>query len=98
MVCPDREVNPESAAKSGIGTLGIPWALSTGNCGKWTSGFELPYKMPAASWKQWDGGRRGKKCLSSHKEEPSVINSMSGEEAASISQSPRGPSLQISPC
>lgn len=35
--------------------------------------MDIPQKIPAASWEQRDGGRREKRCLSSYKEEPLIL-------------------------
>ena len=87
-----------TAAGCGIETMGIAWAPSTGSCGKWTSRSDFPQKMPAASWEQGDGGRRRKRCLSSYKEKPLVIDWKFEKEEGSLSQSLRRPLPRINPC
>lgn len=41
--------------------------------------MDIPQKIPAASWEQGDGERRGKRCLSSDKKEPLKIDWKFGE-------------------
>lgn len=87
-----------TAAGSGIGTVGIPWASSTGSCGEWIHGFEGPQKMQTPRWERGDGRKRRKRCLSSYKESSLVMDWKFGGESGSNSQSLRRLFPRKCPC